>query len=52
MKAKTYIVVPIKLANGDMLIDIPKPLLKKLKWTEGTTVDMKVEDGQIHITKV
>ena len=48
---KKYQVQTEKDSDGNLLVKLPKQLLKSLGWKEGTEVDVTTSDGQIYVRK-
>lgn len=47
-----YEVITQENENGDLIIPLPIPLLKKLGWKEGDDVEIKVDkNGKLYLTK-
>lgn len=47
-----YEVITQEADNGDLIIPLPIPLLKKLGWKEGDDVEINIDkDGKLYLTK-
>lgn len=47
-----YEVITQENEDGDLIIPLPIPLLKKLGWKEGDDVEIKVDkNGKLYLTK-
>lgn len=47
-----YEVITQESPEGDLLIPLPEPLLKKMGWKEGDDLDIGVDDkGQLYLRK-